>query len=105
VVPQQNPTGTHGRRPLDEVREHVRPTTLAGQHLLPVLPALGALLPEGGLRRGITVTVGEGTALALALAAGPSAAGSWVAVVGMDSLGLASVVGGGIHPARSSIAA
>ena len=60
---------------------------LAGERLLPVLPALRPLLPEGGLRRGsvvgvTTASTGGSTSLALALVAGPSAAGSWVAAVG-----------------------
>ena len=42
------------------------------------------LVPDGGLVRGsVTVVEGDGaTSLALALVAGPSAAGSWTAVVG-----------------------
>ena len=54
---------------------------------LPVLPALASLLPGGELRRGMTVAVTGSTALALALLAGPSAAGSWCAVVGVPTLG------------------
>lgn len=54
---------------------------------LPVLPALAPLLPGGELRRGSTVTVAGSTALVLALLAGPSAAGSWCAVVGVPTLG------------------
>lgn len=76
---------------LREQADRVRPVTLAGEHLLPVLPALADLLPEGGLRRGATVAVGGpggATSLALALAAAASAAGSWVAAVGLPSLGL-----------------
>jgi hypothetical protein len=60
--------------------------------MLPVLDAFHPLLPEAGLRRGTVVAV-EGvaaTSLALALAAGPSAQGSWVGVVGVASLGLAA---------------
>src|SRR5690606_20324526 len=61
---------------------------------VPVLPALEPLLPGAGLRRGSTVAVGArpgvtgATSLALALAAGASQAGSWVAAVGLGSLGL-----------------
>ena len=67
---------------------------LARDRRLPVLPALEALLPGAGLRRGTTVAVGAApgvagaTSLALALAAGASQAGSWVAAVGLGSLGL-----------------
>lgn len=54
---------------------------LAGDRVLPVLPALRPLLPEGGLRRGSVVAVGGSTSLALALVAAASAAGSWCAAV------------------------
>jgi hypothetical protein len=71
--------------------ERTRPVALAREHRLPVLDPLAALLPGGALRRGVTVAVAGGdgaTSLALALAAGPSAAGSWVAAVGLPDLGL-----------------
>jgi len=60
--------------------------------MLELLPVFHGLLPQGGLRRGSTVATGGGAAmsLALALAAGPSAAGSWLAVVGLPSVGLAA---------------
>jgi hypothetical protein len=73
----------------------VSPTVLARQQEhLPVLAALEPLLPGAGLRRGTTVGVaadpgaGGATSLALALAVAASAAGSWVAAVGLPSLGL-----------------
>jgi hypothetical protein len=55
-----------------------------------VIDALGPVLPDAGLRRGTVVAVGgaAATSLALALAAAPSVAGSWVGAVGMPSLGL-----------------
>jgi hypothetical protein len=71
-----------------ELKNVARPVSLAGERLLPVLPALEGLLPDGGLRRGSTVAVSGGSSLALALLAGPSAAGSWCAAVGLPSLGL-----------------
>ncbi len=89
---------------LGTLAARVRPVALARQRQLPVLPALGSLLADGALRRGSTVSIAPGapgtsgtsrapgasggTALALALAAGPSQAGSWVAAVGLGSLGL-----------------
>jgi len=73
---------------LDRLAQLARPLTLAAERLLPVLPALRPLLPGGGLRRGSTVLVRGSTALALALAAGPSAAGAWVAAAGLPDLGL-----------------
>jgi hypothetical protein len=58
--------------------------------VLPVVPALAGLLPDTGLRRGSTVAVHGGTSLLLALLAPATAAGSWAAVVGLPSLGLAA---------------
>jgi hypothetical protein len=74
---------------LQEVAARARPVALAREHLLPVLDPLATILPDG-LRRGTTVAVGNATSLALALVAGPSAAGSWTAVAGVSSLGLAA---------------
>ncbi|MGA0877986.1 MAG: hypothetical protein ACO3SP_02595, partial [Ilumatobacteraceae bacterium] len=53
---------------------------LARERTLPVLPALSPLFPEAGLIRGQTVAC-VGTAAmscALALAAAPTQAGSWL---------------------------
>jgi hypothetical protein len=82
-------------RTLPELRQiaaRSQPTVLAREQVLPVLPALGDLLPGGALPRGTTVGVGgpAATSLALALAARASAAGSWIAVVGVPELGLAA---------------
>ena len=77
---------------LEELAERVRPVTLTRDRRLPVLPALEGLLPGSGLRRGATVSVrssvGGATSLALALVAEASRHGSWVAAVGVPSLGL-----------------
>jgi hypothetical protein len=91
--------------------EVARPVALAGERLLPVLPALAPLLPEPGLRRGAVVTVGAAsgcggaTSLALALVAGASAAGSWCAAVGAPSLGLAAAAELGIALGRFPLVA
>lgn len=71
--------------------------------MLPVLPALEELLPGGGLRRGSTVAVTGGPSLALALLAGPSAAGSWCAAVGLPSLGLVAAAELGVVLARLAL--
>jgi hypothetical protein len=79
---------------LGELAERVRPVTLTREQRLPVLLALEGLLPGAGLRRGATVSIGSvpgvggATSLALALVAEASRVGSWVAAVGMPSLGL-----------------
>ena len=85
--------------------ESVRPVSLAGGRVLPVLPALAGLLPGGGLRRGSTVAVAGSTSLALALLAGPSAAGSWCAAVGLPSLGLAAAAEVGVAVGRLALVA
>lgn len=75
---------------LRELAERIRPVELRSQQpTLAVVPGLEPLLPEG-LVKGTTVAVGSAagvggaTTLALALAAGPSRAGAWVALVGGD---------------------
>jgi hypothetical protein len=89
----------------------VRPVTLAGDRLLPVLPVLEPLFPAGGLRRGSVVSVAGSTSLSLSLLAAASGQGSWCAAVGMPSLGLAAAAELGVvlerfplvaSPARSS---
>src|SRR5262245_4757508 len=74
---------------LQEVAARARPVALARDQTLPVLEPLQTLFPDG-LRRGSTVGIERSTSLALALAAGPSSEGSWLAVVGVSSLGLAA---------------
>jgi hypothetical protein len=74
---------------LHEVAARARPVALAREQTLPVLEPLQTLFPDG-LRRGSTVGIERSTSLALALAAGPSSEGSWLAVVGVSSLGLAA---------------
>src|SRR4051794_33185540 len=78
-------------------------TELSRPSPIPVLPALHAVIPEGGLRPG-TVTVVEGSpALALALTAGLGE--RWCAVVGLPEVHVAaaSAMGGddgGLDPMR-----
>ena len=66
-------------QPLREaaLREVTRPVSLAGEQVLPVLPALQGLLPGGVLRRGSTVAVVGSTSLALVSDPGES----WPSVV------------------------
>lgn len=76
--------------------------TLAGQRNLPVVPPLASLLPEG-LRRGSTVAVASSHDLALALVAGPSATGSWVATVNIPTLGVAAAAEAGVALERLAL--
>ncbi len=85
------------------LRDATRPVSLAGEQVLPVLPALQSLLPGGVLRRGSTVVVAGSTSLALALAAAPSASGSWCAAVGLPSLGLVAVAELGVSLERLAL--
>ena len=76
--------------------------TARDDHLLPTAPALQPLLPDGGLRRGSTVSIqGAGaTSLAFALLAESNAAGAWCAAVGFDSLGLLAAENAGLDLSR-----
>ena len=76
---------------------------MAGEARLPVLAPLESLLPQGGLRRGSTVTVHGSTSLALALAAGASQEGSWCAAVGMPDLGLVAAADLGVALERLAL--
>lgn len=68
------------REILDALAVKVGPTVLAGQQVLPVSLACRELFPEGGLRRGSTVAVSS-PALAFAVLAQASGAGSWICCV------------------------
>ena len=78
------------REVMGELGRRGQPLVLAGQQVLPVTAAFEGLLPDAGLRRGtVTQTRGPGaTSLALALLAGCTEDGSWVAAVGVQGLGL-----------------
>jgi hypothetical protein len=90
--------------------DRTRPVSLAEQRLLPVLAEMEPLLsPDGrsgapvGLRRGSVVGLAGhsgATALALALAAGPTRSGSWAAFVGLPELGWAAAAEMGVDLAR-----
>lgn len=82
---------------LRSLSARVRPTSQPRERLLPLLPALAALLPAGGLPRGAVVEVedaGEGTGattLAFSLLAAATAAGSWCAAVGVADAGIVAL--------------
>ncbi|HWD06649.1 MAG TPA: hypothetical protein VG674_29835 [Amycolatopsis sp.] len=71
--------------------------------VLPVSAALAGLLPDAGLRRGSTVAVHRSTSLLLALLAEATAAGSWAAVVGVPSLGIAAAAEHGVDVSRLAL--
>ena len=55
---------------------------------LPVAPGLAGLLPDGVLERGRVHVIAGSTSLTLALLAEASRTGAWLAVVGMEGIGL-----------------
>lgn len=91
------------QREAEGLAGRVRPLTLADERLLPVPAAFRELVPGGGLRRGSTVSVRGSVALALALVAAASAAGSWVAAVGLPHLGVVAAAEAGIALERFAL--
>jgi hypothetical protein len=87
--------------------DRARPVALAREQTLPVVAPLTGLFPAAALPRGITATItGPGAAsLALALAAAPSAAGSWTALVGLAGTGLAAAAELGVALERVAVVA
>ncbi len=74
------------RARLEAVGRAAQPIILARDRSIPVLGALGALLPDGALQRGATLTVagttGAGaTSLALELAVAATTTGEWAAAI------------------------
>lgn len=92
--------------------ERTRPVSSSRTRLLPLVPPLVDLFPDGALRRGSTVVVddrgqggygGGATSLALTLLTAASGAGSWCALVGMDGLGAVAAHELGIDLARLAV--
>ncbi|MBF4512635.1 hypothetical protein ITJ66_09060 [Plantibacter sp. VKM Ac-2885] len=67
---------------------------------LPTAPELSRLLPGGALQAGGSYSVLGSTALAMSLMAGPSAAGTWCAVIGLPSFGVEAAASMGIDLER-----
>jgi len=105
-VSEENDVGEDPAATLARLRglvERTRPVSTADQRVLPVLPALEGILPSRGLRRGSLVQVdglSGATSMALAVAAGPTRAGSWVACVGSDELGWSAAAETGVDLER-----
>jgi hypothetical protein len=74
--------------------------TKLDSRLIPTHPAIGALLPGGGMLQGSAYSVDGSAALIMALLAAPSAAGSWCGVVGMPEFGIEAAAGFGIDLER-----
>jgi len=70
------------------------------KELLPVPQALAELFPEGGVRRGSTITVSGSSSLVLALLAEVSQHQGWCAEVGSPLLGSAAAAEAGVELER-----
>jgi hypothetical protein len=92
------------RWPLEGLDGRSRSSAAGGPEaggILPVLPVLRELLPRGGLARGSVVTVAEFGLLALALAAGASAAGAWCGIAGVPEAGVLAAAALGLDVERT----
>ena len=89
------------------LQERVRPVALTDEQRLPAAPALEAILPGGGVRRGSVVALeGPGsTSLLWSLLAPPTDAGSWVALVGLPAAGLLAAAEAGVALERLAVVA
>ena len=89
------PSAARSLETLDpELLEQLRGSS--GYGLLPVPPSLAGLFPEGGLRRGSTITVNGSSSLVLALLAEVSRRPGWCAEVGSPLLGSAAAAETGV---------
>src|ERR1700712_2864889 len=90
------------RASVEELQSRIRQmqATKLDTRLVPTHPAIGRLLPGGGLKQGAAYSVERSSALIMALLAGPSAAGSWCAVVGIPEFGVEAAQGFGIDLER-----
>ena len=95
------------RRRLERVARAASPATLAGDRRLVVADPLGALLPDGGLRRGSVVTLAGSmgtTSVLLPLLAAATATGEWAVVVEPGvTLGGAAIAEAGVALERCAI--
>lgn len=110
------PGRERARESLALLAERTRPVSSSQTRLLPVLPPLVGLFPDGSLRRGSTIVVtglavaggpdgsaGGSISVALALLAAASGAGSWCALVGLPGLGAVAAHDIGIDLARLAV--
>ena len=67
---------------------------------LPTAPELSRLLPGGALQAGGSYSVLGSTSLAMSLMAGPSAAGTWCAAIGLPTFGVEAAAAAGIDLER-----
>jgi len=87
---------------VEELQARIRgmQATRLDSKAVPTHPALESVLPGGTLREGTVVQVEGSTTLLMALLAGPSASGRWVAVAGMPEFGVEAAARFGIDLER-----
>lgn len=93
---------------IDEVRElqariRAMQATKLDSKALDTSPTVTRLLPGGSLKTGVAYTVEGSTSLAMALMAGPSAAGAWCGVVGVPTFGTEAAAAAGIDLERLAL--
>jgi hypothetical protein len=102
------------RESLALLAERTRPVSSSQTRLLPVVPPLAGLFPDGSLRRGSTIVVtgqdrsgapeASGSfSMALALLVAASTEGSWCALIGLPGLGAVAAHDMGIDLARLAV--
>jgi len=92
----------------DEVRElqaRIRSmqATKLDSRALDTSPTVAGLLPGGSLKTGVAYTIEGSTSLAMALMAGPSAAGAWCGVVGVPTFGTEAAAAAGVDLERLAL--
>jgi hypothetical protein len=82
-----------------ELHDRLAPVTLAREHLLAVPEPLRDLFPSGGMQRGWSVGFEGpgGWSIALAMAASVASGDAWMAVVGVEELGLVAAAELGVR--------
>jgi hypothetical protein len=82
--------GAGSTQSVQELQARIRSmqATKLDSRLIPTHPAIAGLLPGGGLKQGAVYSVERSAMLLMTLLAGPSAAGSWCAVVGVPEFGV-----------------
>ena len=92
---------------LARLQERVKPVVLTDEQRLPAAPALEAVLPGGGVRRGSVVALeGPGsTSLLWSLLAPPTDTGSWAVLVGLPAAGLLAAAEAGVALERVAVIA
>jgi len=91
-----------GQARVEELQARIRgmQATRLDSKAVPTHPALQPVLPGGTLREGTVVQVEGSTTLLMALLAGPSASGRWVAVAGLPEFGVEAAARFGIDLER-----